>query len=77
MWVKFVDTHRANLIPLAVLQFVMHTIFSKRVSKGFTGTQGGLLRRLKLHAYPTIWRPKTITKSGVKEKSSLPMLIIK
>ena len=33
------------------------------------GTQGGLLRCLKVHAYPMIWRPKTITKYKFKAQS--------
>ena len=36
-------------------------------------TQVDLLRRLKVYAYPTIWRPKTITKYKFKTKSSLPI----
>ena len=34
MCIKLVDTHCANLIPLAVFQFALHTL-PKRVSKGF------------------------------------------
>ena len=75
MWIKFVDT-LFKLNPIGRFAdcsaHVIEDSFEKVSRRNTTG-----LRRLNRHAYPTIWRPKTMTKSGVKEKSSLPMVIIK